>query len=75
MECPVCEKESKPVQKEYNPSKRNSEKVRRERVMKALKTLEEVEYISREEWDRLKVVFTKILQRNLMKWYEERRRR
>lgn len=56
----------------FNPTERKSEIVRRRKVDAALKTLEEVSHLSEDEWDRLRAIYFKALQRDFMQWLKER---
>lgn len=60
------------LQVDFNPSYRMSERIRRKKVEDALKVLEEIEYLTEDEWDRLRELFYKCLQRDYQTWLKEK---
>ena len=60
------------MKEEFNPSSRKPEAERRELVLKALKILWEADYLREEEWDKLKKLIDKSIERDSGRWRRER---
>lgn len=56
-----------------NPSERkDKENLRRKKVAKALKILKETEFLTESEWEQLRKIFYRALQRDFKKWLKRK---